>query len=536
MPRAVGVELTETAVRLLVLEEGGKKAKVVAFHQAPIPAGADVPWEDRAAQALKDAFTATKAPRSRVVTAVDSGLAILREVALPFKGEDQIRRTVRYELESQVHNYSIEQLVVAHYKTGETEKGTLLLAAAVPKDVVARILKVFEKAGIDPVAVDLDVCAVFNAMKHAGAVDADAPHLLIYGTSKFTKLILVENRTPRSIRTIRFALPDEPPPAGPSKDESAYVILEEGDAARFKDLEPGAQASLVDILGKEISRFLLAQAATASPAHILLTGDLEDPNAAARIQAAARLPVKTFNLLEAVDADGLDGRSARLAAPLGLALKGAGTDALGMDFRQDEFQYKKKYEGIKTTALIAAELAVVLLAAVGLHFWLKRDDLKKATAEMLNHQRKVYEDVTRTELKDPVEAYTKLQELYRKAASQTGGDGPLVESGRTAAIELFTAIQRFQQKYASQKLGGGELYLEIDGVDIQQTINTGNESLTLTLRGKIRNHEYASVLKNEVRVSDVFASADWSSPFVPLEGGLFQFSLKAVKSKAKRST
>ena len=109
-----------------------------------------------------------------------------------------------------------------------------------------------------------------------------------------------------------------------------------------------------------------------------------------------------------------------------------------------------------------------------------------------------------------------------------------MESGRIAWIALFDALQRFQRKYGAQKLGGGELFLEIDGVEIQQTTTSGNESLTLTFRGKIRNHEYAGVLKNEVRAAEIFANADWSAPFTPLEGGLYQFSLKATKAKPKR--
>lgn len=539
MARAVGVELTEASVRLLTYEQAGKTGKILQLHQAPIPEEADVPWEDRAARTLKEAFATSKAPKSRVVAAVDSGHAILREVTLPFKGEDQIRKTVRFEMESQIHNYSIDELVVSYYKTGETDKATLLLAAAVPKDVVARTLRVFEKAGIDPVALDLDVCAVFNAMKHAGAVDGDAPHLLIYGTSKFTKLILVEDRKPKSIRTIRFSLPRTPEEPGrdaapPEPAETPFVIVEEGgEGEAFQDLDPGAQGALVEILAKEVSRFLLAQAATASPSHILLAGDFEEPEAAARIEAATRIPTKTFNLVEAMGGGG--DRSVRAAAPLGLALKGAGVDALGMDFRQDEFQYKKKYDALKTTALVTAELLIVLLAAVALFLWFKRADLKKANEWLLEEQKKVYRDVVNEDLADAGLAYPKLRELYVKAAAEGGQDGPLVESGRVAWIALFDAVQRFQRKYAGQKLGGGELYLEIEGLDILQTTSAGAESLTLTFRGKIRNHEYAGVLKNEVRASELFANADWSAPFTPLEGGLYQFSLKAVKSKNKRN-
>src|SRR5689334_5082655 len=209
MARSVGVELTPAHVRILALEHTGKASKILQFHEAPIPEG-ELPWEDRAGAALRDAVAASKIPKGRVVAALDSGDAILREVSLPFKGDDQIRKTVRFEMESLIHNYTIEQLVVTHYKTGETDKGSLLLAAAVPKTVIEKRLKLFQGAGIDPVALDLDGAAVLNAMLHAGAIATDEPLLVVHGTPKFTKLVFIEERRPRSIRTIRFSMAGSP--------------------------------------------------------------------------------------------------------------------------------------------------------------------------------------------------------------------------------------------------------------------------------------------------------------------------------------
>src|SRR5689334_23763291 len=222
MARSVGVELTPAHVRILALEHTGKASKILQFHEAPIPEG-ELPWEDRAGAALRDAVAASKIPKGRVVAALDSGDAILREVSLPFKGDDQIRKTVRFEMESLIHNYTIEQLVVAHYKTGETDKGSLLLAAAVPKTVIDKRLKVYQAAGIDPVALDLDVAAVINSMLYAGAIATDEPLLLVHGTPRFTKLVFIEGRRPRSIRTIRFSMPGEVSVAAevPAKPSSA---------------------------------------------------------------------------------------------------------------------------------------------------------------------------------------------------------------------------------------------------------------------------------------------------------------------------
>src|SRR5579859_1450185 len=260
MARSVGLELTTAHVRILSLEMSGKVPRILQFHQRPVPPG-DAPWEERAAAALREAFAETKISRGKILAALDSGDAILREVSLLFKGDDQIRKTVRSEMERLIHNYTIEELIVSHYRTGETEKGSLLLAAAVPKTVIGKRLRLYQEAGVDPVALDLDIAAVFNAMLQAGAIDSDEPLLLVHGTPKFTKLVLIEERRPRSIRTIRFSLQesaapagDSPPPAAPAaKSEDAasesvpMVIVSEADPV-FVELSPDDQTALVGIL------------------------------------------------------------------------------------------------------------------------------------------------------------------------------------------------------------------------------------------------------------------------------------------------
>jgi Tfp pilus assembly PilM family ATPase len=538
MARAVGIEIAESAVKVVAVETAGKRPRILSFHESPIPPDPQRPWEERALEALREAAPHA---RGRVAACLDSGEAILREVSLPFKSDDQIRKTVRFEMESQVHNYTIEDLIVSWYKTGETDKGALLLAAAVPKKAVGRRLKTFQDAGLDPVALDLDVCAIFNAMSHAGAVDTDEPHLLIYGTSKFTKLVLIEQRRPRSIRTIRFSLPaderkaprrpdaDQPPEGGPE----AIVVLSEEESRQFHDLDQASQTALVEILAREISRFLLANAASASPAHILLTGDFEDENAARMLESATRIPVATFNLLEAVDhcfPDADRARSARLGVPLGLALKGAGIDLLGMDFRQEEFQYRRKFEAVKTTALVTVELVIVLLAAVALHLWFRAKDLKRDNETVLEHQQVLFETASGETCPDRTMAYVKMTELYRKVAGSPT-DLPIRASARQAWRDLYLALQGFHQKHGNQSLGDGPFFLELEQLEISQSA-TARDALTMRLRGKIRNLEFAGALKNEIRVQELFRNADYEGPIVPdAVSGLLSFTLKATQER-----
>jgi Tfp pilus assembly PilM family ATPase len=542
MARSVGIELTPAHARILSLEHAGKTTSILQFYEAPILPG-DAPWEERATAAIQEACNVTKVSKGRVVAALDSGDAILREVSLPFKGDDQIRKTVRFEMESLIHNYTIEQLVVAHYKTGETDKGSLLLAAAVPKTVIEKRLKLFQGAGIDPIALDLDGAAVLNAMLHAGAIATDEPLLVVHGTPKFTKLVFIEERRPRSIRTIRFSMAGSPevaaaaakPANAPTEmgENIPLVMVSESDTGEgpaFDELPPDHKSALIGILSKEISRFLLANASSSSPAHILLSGDFEAEGAAEMLESATRIPVKTVDLVQAITPGAKNiGSSAKVAVSLGLALKGAGVDALGLDFRQDEFQYTKKFEALKTTLLVTVELIIVFLAAVALHFYFKKKDLDVALKSVYNYQQDLYQNVTDEKLTDASQAYPKFKELYLRYSGGGPTELPLKASAREAWRELYGAIQNWQMKHGNKTLSDGALYLDIESVDIQQSTTPTSESLTMMLRGKIRNLEFLGLLKNEIRSVDLYANADFVGNIPDTPDGYKQFTIKATK-------
>ncbi|HEV3029512.1 MAG TPA: hypothetical protein VG457_18175, partial [Planctomycetota bacterium] len=105
---------------------------------------------------------------------------------------------------------------------------------------------------------------------------------------------------------------------------------------------------------------------------------------------------------------------------------------------------------------------------------------------------------------------------------------PIKTSAREAWRELFNALARFQQKNGDKTLSDGTLFLELETLDIQQSTSPGNEMLTMMMRGKIRNLEFAGLLKNEVRATDSFANADFVGS-LPATGDTYQFTMKSTK-------
>src|SRR5688572_26567937 len=251
MARGLGIEIDSDGVRALALE-GGKRPRILAFSERHIDPDESRPWSERAREALV-AAVAEAGARGRVAASIDSGDAILRELQLPFTNDEQIRKTVRFELEQHIHNHAIEDLVVDYVKTGSTDKGSQILVVAVPKTLLEERLRLLESAGADPAVVDLDALALFNALVEAGEVSDDAPLLALYGGSRFTKFLLIENRLPRAIRTIRYSAPGPGPEAAPSIE-----VTEKSELAAAEPYVVVDQTAPEDILAVEAGRFLMA--------------------------------------------------------------------------------------------------------------------------------------------------------------------------------------------------------------------------------------------------------------------------------------
>ncbi len=560
MAKSVGIEINEARVKLLSLDTGGKKPKILQFHEEEIPVDPSRSWEEGASEALRVAFAEARASKNCVVISIDSGDAVLREVSLPFREDDKIRRTIHAEMESLIHNHAIEDLVVDYFKTDENEKGSVLLAAAVPKSVVEDRLTLSQNAGVDPVAIDLDVAAIFNTLVHTGAVESDDPMLIVYGTQKFTKILFLEKKRPVSIRTIRFSLPSPETVQKDRKDREKaamwetrevkgpvpIVVLDDHEHSQFGELDFEAQSSLVEILAKEISRFLMAAGGAVDPKEIVLCGEYEHDEAAQLLEAATEIPVTTHPILEKVG-HSFSGDTAeissRLGVPLGLALKGAGTDALQLDFRKERFSFQKKFEGVKTTLMVTLELVIVLLAAIALNLYFKAEDLKLAhqgqvdkegrPASVLDWQNSLYQDTAKSSDSDPQEAFDRMNKLYRETKRSSGRENPLEYSALDWWRKTADVSRKFHEKYKrspSSEMGGADLYILMNRFSVRQEVSSGKFTTTLEISAIASNSTQADLYRRELSTEKPMESIKFTGKQRPTKDDKRSFLLLYKKS------
>jgi hypothetical protein len=509
MSRGLGIELDADGVRALALE-GGKRPRILAFAERHIDPDESKPWTDRAREAIKAAVADVGGAKGRIAASIDSGDAILRELQLPFTNDEQIRKTVRFELEQHVHNHAIEGLVVDFVKTAASEKGSQILVAAIPKALVEDRLRLFDSAGADPAVLDLDALALFNALVEAGAVKDDAPILVLYGGSRFTKFLLIENRRPRAIRTLRYSAPapeaaepvppEIPGPEAPLGDEP-WVVVD--------------TSAPPDILAIEAGRFLMASAASAAPARIFILGRLDVESLSGPLAEATGAPVEHFEILApfAPVPPSVQGLDRRLPVALGLALKATDRDATGTDFRREEYSYSRKFETVKSSALVLVDLVLMLLALVALHLHFKGVDLQNDLDVVYGYQAEVVADAVEHDptrvppplRDDPSQSLPFMLKKVKDLSDEVGeGDHPIERSSLNLLSRVWKAIEAFQRESGNRKFADQPLYLYVDSVTARQ--DPGRGTVEITLSGLVSNTQWGEEFKKQLQRTTPFSS------------------------------
>ncbi len=390
MANYVGLDLGSAQARILEAEGSARKLKLVRFKKVdlkpPEEARGSYLLDKEAGSVIDKALGEGKFSREPAAMSWDSALTVFREMDLPFTGEEQIRKVIKYEAESHLLNCDIDDVVVSFYRmTTERDKSHLMVMAA-RKDQLLNRFEVLGRAGIDPLQVDLDVMAAFNALSALGYTGEHKAFMLLDCGRKNTNVLLVSGGRlvlGRAIRlgsdsiSARLAGDLEADPkelAGrtpallkqPGANEDDLVVPVASALSEEKEETAKAPAELAHDLAlaraddffnrvsREVRRTLSTTRLPENIEVIYTTGPgsvLPGFAEAVAAQLGVNVPLQPLKLLERVGHD-LDEKAAAEAEPeiltaLGLAFKLAGHDAGGVDFRQEECRYARKFDQVK---------------------------------------------------------------------------------------------------------------------------------------------------------------------------------------------
>ncbi len=349
MARACGIRLGAKRYELVVLEGSVKAPKVKLKLEGELPHGLD-PLEG-ASEVLREQLKAHKFPTDNVALAIDGGLAAYRSVTLPFDDKSKAEQVIKFEVESDLPQWDIDDVVVDFHVLSSTGAESNVLVTAVPKNAISDRIGACQDAGFEPMEVELEGTALVNAAQFAGVLAIDAAQVLVYVGEASTSVVVVDGGQVRAMRAIQLGtgVYQEPPVVDPDAEEGVEATAE----LPTEHQREQRLAEVRERLQRELNR-TVAAVQTAHPVEVVYVSGGEVPGLVGSTAVDA-----TIERLELYPGGG-DGDTPVVA--FGTAWRQLGGGLLQPELRREELKYAGKLERLELPLAVLGLLIVTLFA------------------------------------------------------------------------------------------------------------------------------------------------------------------------------
>lgn len=492
MPRCTGIQILEHGVRAVELRGSLKNPRVARWAELPLPdAEGNGPVLGRTGRAL---LQGSRMARDPSVLVLPAAILRVRSVVVPFQAPEQIRKVIRTVMEEHLHGLPVEDALVAFHKVRDLEgASSRVLTVAADRSDTGRSLADLQAHGVDPQSVDVDLGALYNFGRFAGAFPAEGTAVILDLEADRAGLVVVRDGALQGLRGFRMTLA---PPQSPVEPQGALAA---GMA------EPAPPDDRAVKLAREIRRSLLAEGLEAVPTACWVTGALASDET-----FLAEVREKTGLSFEVLAPTGILGEAPpAVAVCVGAALKMFGHDALHFDFRQGDLAFRRKFERVKAGLTVLSLLVFLVLTVAGGHLY-RLDLREKAKRKALAQQAILLfnQSLRQEQLPSGLtvnDAMAKVQErLVAKMEELTG-------KGMDKDIpQIPSALARWRDLAARIRSEKGKIeYLTVNEIQLGPT--------WLALKGEADSPEALDSLLNVIRSDPAFAKAAFGSP--PKLGG-----------------
>ena len=168
--RTVGLDIGSGYVKLVVMDHGKGRPRIVKAAATPLVADAIVEGEvmdpTLVASTIRSLFETAGVKEKRVVTAVGGRDVIIKRIQMDRMKEADAREVIRWEAEQHVP-FDMESVELDFQILDPTEEGlqmTVLLVAA-KRELVENKVALLLDAGLEPEVIDVDAFALHNAFE-----------------------------------------------------------------------------------------------------------------------------------------------------------------------------------------------------------------------------------------------------------------------------------------------------------------------------------------------------------------------------------
>jgi Tfp pilus assembly PilM family ATPase len=387
MARSCGIRVGPRRFELVVLDGSPKKHKIVSYVLGELPrATADEAADlQQAAATLRRAAQDANVPHDSVAIAIDAGMGAFRTLKLPFSDKAKIEEVLKFEVENLLPQWNIDDVVVDFHVIEEGSDSSELLITAVQKHDLRRPLALCEKAGVEPLEIELETSAMVNAALQAGLCPVDTAQILVHVGEYSTSVVVMDGGKVREMRAIHI---------GALTWELATPVAAEEDLAEGEPAEKTEKAAPVPVLEtpadpaerqrrieqaqKRIRRELGRTVSAARTAHPLQTIHVCGWNVPELVGSSILdVPVKLLECFEADSGAPLDGRG-QLVAAYGVALRQMGGGVLEPSLRREELRYSGAFERVELPVAVVCLLLVTLLGVWNIFLYKDLDNSNEA--------------------------------------------------------------------------------------------------------------------------------------------------------------
>lgn len=383
MVKTCGIHVSERRFELVALDGSAKRPKVRLCLSGVAPADAEDPL-DAVGDALRSAAKAHRKELAieEVGLCLDSSLATYRFLSLPFADKEKIEEVLKFEVESQLPQWDIDEVVCDFLVLDSTPVESHLLVTAVPKHEIAARIELAARAGLEPLDVELDSEALFRAAEHSEVLDPASAQLLVHFGARAATVVTVAGGRLAGARALTLDLRgldlggslaatvavDEPGAegSGPSdgSDEVAATIVETeappGAAPAVARLDDARLDALLQRVRRELGRTMTSLQGDLTVESILVCG-IDVPGLVGG--EVVGVTVTRLDPLEGQVDLPVEER-ARLVVAYGTALGRLGAGTLKPHLRREELAYASKFERLELPLGVLGLLVLTLLASI----------------------------------------------------------------------------------------------------------------------------------------------------------------------------
>lgn len=371
MARSCGLRIGPRRFEIVVLDGSPKKHKILTAFSGEFPravgelAGADP--DELAEGALRDALKANNVPRENAALAIDSGRAAFRMLKMPFSDRAKIEQVLKFEVESLLPQWNIDEVVVDFHVLDSTDEASELLVTGVQKSEVRKAISLCERAGIEPLEAELETTAMVNAALAANVSSIDSAQLLVHVSEHSTSVVVIDGGKTREMRAIHIGALSHEIVQAPAAETEEGEKKEEGKDApapatgTWLDAPPDPDElqrrleQTIKRIRRELGRTISATR-TAHPIQAIYVCGLDVPGLVD--SQILDLPVRRLELpVEGVPA-GAD--ASRFVIAYGAALRQIGGGVLKPSLRREELRYTGAFERLELPLAVVCLLLVTL--------------------------------------------------------------------------------------------------------------------------------------------------------------------------------